>query len=213
MRSLRPKTIPLSFPQIILPLLLSAFICWLFCWLLIKALFRPINPVKIVGFKLQGIVPTNQKMMAEKIGSTVAKELINFSALQDKITSPDNFNKLKPEIETHIDDFLRVRLKDTFPMLGMLIGDKTINQLKTAFMGELENLFPVIMKSYMSQLETDLNIEKTVADKIAAISIQKIEKAFYLAAAEQLIRVQLAAALFGLMMGLLHLFLNCQLYR
>ncbi len=158
-------------------------------------------------------MPTNQKMMAEKIGSTVAKELINFSALQDKITSPDNFNKLKPEIETHIDDFLRVRLKDTFPMLGMLIGDKTINQLKTAFMGELENLFPVIMKSYMSQLETDLNIEKTVADKIAAISIQKIEKAFYLAAAEQLIRVQLAAALFGLMMGLLHLFLNCQLYR
>lgn len=152
-------------------------------------------------------------MIAQKIGELVANELINFSALKEKITSPDNFNKLKPEIETHIDDFLRVRLKETFPMLGMLIGEKTINQLKTAFMGELENLFPVIMNSYMSRLETDLDIEKTVAEKIAAISMQKTEQAFTRAASKQLIRLQIFAILFGLLMGLLHLLLNGQLYR
>ena len=167
----------------------------------------------IAGISVQGMIPASKKMMAEKISSMVAKELINFSALQDKITNPDNFNKLKPEIETHIDDFLRIRLKETFPMLGSLIGDKTITQLKTAFMGELENLFPVIMKSYMSRLETDLNIEKTIADKIAGLSMQKTEQAFNQAAAKQLIRLQFAAALFGLMMGLLHLLLNSQLYH
>ena len=152
-------------------------------------------------------------MVAAKIGELVSKELISFSALQEKITDPENFNALKPEIEKHIDSFLRERLKSTFPMLGMLIGDKTINQLKSAFMLELESLFPVLMKNYLSKLQSDLQIEKTVREKIAAISMEKIEKMFYQAAKKQLIYLQLVAAAIGLIMGLLHLLLNTQLYN
>ena len=152
-------------------------------------------------------------MMAAKIGELVSKELISVSALQEKITDPENFNALKPEIEKHIDSFLRERLKSTFPMLGMLIGDKTINQLKSAFMLELESLFPVLMKNYITRLQNDLQIEKTVTEKIAAISMEKTEKMFYQAAKKQLIYIQLGAAAMGLLMGLLHLLLNTQLYR
>ena len=95
-------------------------------------LFRPHKPVAIAGFKIQGVLPANQQLMAEKIGKLVSAEF-SFDALQQKVTDPENFNKLKPEIEKHIDSFLRERLKVTFPMLSMLIGDKTITQLKTAF--------------------------------------------------------------------------------
>ena len=152
-------------------------------------------------------------MLAAKIGELVSKELISVSALQEKITDPENFNALKPEIEKHIDSFLRERLKSTFPMLGMLIGDKTINQLKSAFMLELESLFPVLLKNYITRLQNDLQIEKTVTEKIAAISMEKTEKMFYQAAKKQLIYIQLGGAAMGLLMGLLHLLLNTQLYR
>ena len=151
--------------------------------------------------------------MAAKIGELVSKELISFSAMQEKITNPENFNALKPEIEKHIDSFLRDRLKSTFPMLGMLIGDKTINQLKSAFMLELESLFPVLMKSYITKLQNDLQIEKTVTEKISAISMEKMEKMFYQAAKNQLIYIQLTSAAIGLVMGLLHLLLNSQLFN
>ena len=67
--------------------------------------------------KWQGILPANQQLIAAKIGRLVSTELFSFDALQEKITDPENFNKLKPDIEIHIDSFLRVRLKETFPML------------------------------------------------------------------------------------------------
>jgi hypothetical protein len=38
------------------------------------------------------------------------------------------------------------------PMIGMFIGEKTINELKAVFITELESLFPVIMKSYLGNL-------------------------------------------------------------
>ncbi len=192
----------------ILPVLLSCFTGWFVIWLVLKLIFRPLKPFTIAGFKIQGILPANQQMIAASIGKLVSTQLFSFDALQQKVTDPESFNKLKPEIEKHIDVFLREKLKETFPMISMLIGDKTINQLKTAFLTELETLFPVLMKSYIANLEKDLNIEKEVSEKIAGFSILKIEALVYASAQKQLINVQLLGAAVGFLTGLIHILLN-----
>jgi len=199
--------------QYILPLLLSCFTGWFVIWMSIKLLFRPHKPLSIAGFKIQGILPANQLMMAHKIGALVSTQLFSFEALQQKVTDPENFNKLKPEIEKHIDSFLRDRLKETFPMLSMLIGDKTINQLKTAFLTELETLFPNLMKSYIANLQKDLDIEKEVSEKIAGFSINKVEELVYVSAKKQFIKIQLFGAFIGVLTGLIHILINTQLFH
>ncbi|MFZ1369834.1 MAG: DUF445 domain-containing protein [Ferruginibacter sp.] len=198
--------------QYILPLVISAFTGWIVIRLSITFLFRPHKPLPVAGFKIQGIIPANQQQVAEKIGKLVSAEMFSINTLQQKAADPENFKKLKPEIEMHIDQFLRVRLKDTFPMLSMLMGDKTINQLKTAFLLELETLFPVLMKNYITTLEKDLDIERTVTQKIAGFSLPKLEELFYMSAKKQLCKAQLAGALIGLLMGLIHILINTQLY-
>ncbi len=191
----------------VLPLLLSAFTGWLVVWTMLKLVFRPIKPISFAGIKVQGFLPANQQEMAERIGKLVSTELFSFEALQEKVTDPENFNRLKPEIEAHIDSFLRERLKDTFPMLSMLIGDKTINQLKSAFILELETLFPVIMKSYISKLEKEFDMEKLVTEKIAGFSILKAEDLIYTSANKHVRKLQLGGAFIGFMMGLLQILL------
>ncbi len=202
----------MPFLQYILPLLLSAFTGWFVIWLLIKILFRPHKALSIAGFKMQGVLPANQQLIAEKISNMVSAAF-SMDTLKQKVTNPENFNKLKPEIEEHIDSFLRERLKVTFPMLSMLIGDKTITQLKTAFLTELETLFPALMKSYVANLEKDFDIEKMVFEKIAGFSTIQAEKLIYLSAKKQLLQVQLLGAGVGLLTGLIHIFLNTQLFN
>ena len=199
--------------QYILPLLLSVFTGWFVIWIVIKFLFRPLKPVSVGIFKIQGIIPANQKHIAGKIGRLVVEDLFSIAALQEKMASPGNFEKLKPEIESHIDGFLRERLKDTFPMLAMLIGDKTINQLKQAFLLELETLFPLVIKSYMSKLEADLNLEKEISEKINSFSVAKLETLVYKSAGKQIIKLQLLGAAIGLLTGLLHILINTQLFN
>ena len=199
--------------QFIFPLLLSAFTGWFVIWISIKLLFRPHKAVSVVGLKIQGIIPANQQIIAEKIGKLVSTELFSFSALQEKVTGPENFTSLKPEIETHIDHFLREKLKDTFPMLGMLIGNKTINQLKSAFLLELEILFPVLMKSYIGRLEKDLDLENLVTQKIAGFSITKTEELVYKSAKKQCRKVEALGAVIGLLIGFIQVFINTQLYQ
>jgi uncharacterized membrane protein YheB (UPF0754 family) len=191
--------------QYIIPVLLSAFTGWVTTWVAIKMLFHPRNPVNILGFKLQGIFPKNQRLIAEKLGQVVSKEFLSFAEIEAKVTNPENLEKLKPEIEQHIDKFLKEKLTTLFPMLSMFIGDKTINQLKAAFLTELESLFPILMKNYMGKLEKDLDLEKIVTQKVANFSSEKLEDILNQITKKEFQFLEVVGGVFGFLIGLVQL--------
>jgi uncharacterized membrane protein YheB (UPF0754 family) len=192
----------------IIPVLLSTFTGWVTTWIAIKMLFHPRKPINILGFKLQGIFPKNQKLIAQKLGQVVSKEFLSFAEIEAKVTNPENLQKLKPEIEAHIDKFLREKLTDLFPMLSMFIGDKTINQLKGAFLLELENLFPILMKSYMTKLEKDLDLEKIVTEKVASFSSEKLEDILNQITKKEFQFLEVIGGVFGFLIGLLQVLIQ-----
>ena len=187
----------------IISILLSTFTGWVTTWIAIKMLFHPRKPIKFLGLTIQGIFPKNQRLIAEKLGQVVGKELLSFDEIEQKITSPENLEKLKPEIEAHIDNFLTNKLKDVFPMLSMFIGDKTINQLKEAFLLELESLFPVLMKGYMAKLQHDLDLEKIVTEKVANFSTEKLEDILNQITKKEFKFLEFVGGFFGFVIGII----------
>ncbi len=186
----------------IITVILSAFTGWVTTWIAVKMLFHPRNPIKIFGLNIQGIFPKNQRIIAQKLGQVVGKELLSFSEIEQKVTNPENLQKLRPEIEAHIDNFLQHKLKEVFPMLSMLMGEKTVNQLKDAFLQELENLFPMLMKSYMTKLEQDLDLEKIVMEKVAGFSSEKLEDILQQITKKEFQFLEFVGGFFGLLIGL-----------
>ena len=192
---------------ILIPVI-SAFIGWFTNWIAIKMLFHPKVPVKILGITFHGIFPKRQKQFAEKLGKLVSQELLSFSDIEQKISNPDNIEKLMPYVETHIDHFLRVKLAEEMPMIGMFIGDKTINQMKAVFIKELQTLFPSIMENYMAQLEKDLDLEKIVIDKVSGFSSDKLEEILQAIMSKEFRFVEIIGGVLGFIIGLLQVLLT-----
>ncbi len=192
----------MTLTQSIITILLTAFTGWVTTWLAIKMLFHPRYPIKFFGMTIQGVFPKNQQMIAEKLGQVVSKELLSFEEIEAKITNPDNLQKLRPDIEAHIDHFLRNKLKEVFPMLSMMLGEKTILQLKSAFLEELELLFPILMKSYMNKLQHDLDLEKIITEKVANFSSEKLEDILKQITQKEFKFLEIISTIFGLIIGL-----------
>jgi len=192
---------------ILIPVI-SAFIGWFTNWIAIKMLFHPKVPVKILGITFHGIFPKRQKQFAEKLGKLVSQELLSFSDIEQKISNPDNIEKLMPYVETHIDHFLRVKLAEEMPMISMFIGDKTINQMKAVFIKELQTLFPSIMENYMAQLEKDLDLEKIVIDKVSGFSSDKLEEILQAIMSKEFRFVEIIGGVLGFIIGLLQVLLT-----
>lgn len=183
--------------------IISAFIGWITNLIAIKMLFHPRLPVKILGITIQGIFPKRQEQFAVKLGKLVSEELLSFKDIEQKITDPENIKAMIPLIENHIDRFLREKLSETMPMLSMFIGDKTIDKIKEVFLGELENLFPIIMKSYLGKLQTELDLEAIVTEKVKAFSSEKLEQILYQVMSKEFTFIEIIGAILGFIIGLL----------
>jgi uncharacterized membrane protein YheB (UPF0754 family) len=183
--------------------IISGFIGWVTNWVAIKMLFHPRYPVRVLGLTFHGIFPKRQQQFAEKLGKLVSDELLSFSEIEQKIINPSNLKKMMPLVEAHVDDFLRNKLKDVFPVISMFIGDKTINELKGFFMTELEALFPILMQRYMKNLQEELDLEKIVVEKVAGFSSDKLEEILMAIMAKEFRFVEILGGVLGFLIGLL----------
>ncbi len=188
--------------------IISAFIGWFTNWIAIKMLFHPRQPKKILGFTLHGIFPKRQQQFAEKLGRLVSSELLSFSDIESKITSKENLDKIMPHVETHIDSFIRNKLSDTFPLISMFIGDKTINQLKDGFMKELQQIFPELMQKYMGNLKKDLDLEQIVIQKVQGFSSDKLEVVLNDIMKKEFFFVEIIGGVLGFVIGVLQVLLT-----
>lgn len=197
----------MSWMLLLIPVI-SAFIGWFTNWIAIKMLFHPREPKKILGITFHGIFPKRQQQFAEKLGKLVSQELLSFSDIESKITNPENLEKIMPVVESHIDQFLRVKLAEAMPMISMFIGEKTINQLKEVFLTEMRSLFPVIMSNYMGKLQQELDLEKIVVSKVASFSSDKLESILNQIMAKEFKFVEIIGGVLGFIIGLLQILIT-----
>jgi uncharacterized membrane protein YheB (UPF0754 family) len=104
-----------------------------------------------------------------------------------------------------MDDFLRNKLNQQMPMIGMFIGDKTIGTLKTIFIQEIETLFPQVMQQFAGNLQGKLKIEQLVSSRISGISPIQIENMVYKNMAKEIRLASLLGAAIGLLIGIIQL--------
>ncbi len=188
--------------------LISAFIGWFTNWVAIKMLFHPSLPVKVVGITFQGIFPKRQVQFAQKLGKLVSEELLSFKDIEAKITNGDNLQQVMPLVETHIDHFLRNKLAAEMPIISIFIGDKTIEQLKSMFMKELESLFPVLMTSYMEKLRHELDLEAIVTEKVSNFSSDKLEEILQSIMSKEFKFIEIIGAVLGFLIGIIQVFIT-----
>ena len=178
---------------------------WLFLIPIISVILGwCLNWVAIQIF-LKKLLPSKQPEIAAKIGSAAGTGLFSLTDLDEKINDGEALKKIMPAIEKHIDEFLRHKLGKAMPMISMFIGDKTINQLKEIFIKELEEIFPTIIKSYVVNLQENIDMKKIVKEKIASIPPAKLEAEIRKAIPGELKLFKVYGAVAGLVIGLINL--------
>lgn len=186
----------MNFWLILIPFI-AAFIGWLITWIAVKMLFHPQQAKKIAGISFHGVFPKRQQQFAEKLGKFAHKEFLSSDAIEQKINNSETLKKVMPLIEEHMDDFLRNRMKKEMPVIGMFVGDKTLENLKSMFMREIETLFPQVMKQYAANLKEEVNLEQIVIKKVANFSLDRLEKIL----STELRWVKIMGAVMGFIIG------------
>ncbi|MCH5598716.1 hypothetical protein [Niabella ginsengisoli] len=148
---------------------------WMFSIPLISALIGWLFNILAGRYLLYNYLPKKKDQLSATLGSKI-ESVLPFSKLEEQIGNPELVEKAMPMIETHIDEFLSVKLPQEIPMLAMFVGNKTTDKIKEVFINQLRALFPKVMTTILSNLKEKINISKTIQAEIDKTDITVILK-------------------------------------
>ncbi len=188
--------------------LIAAFTGWFTTWIAIKMLFHPRKPIRFMGITLQGIFPKRQNQVADKIGNMVAMELIHFDDIASRINDPEELQKLTPVIEKHLDDFLKVKLKEKLPVIAMFVTGSTLDKIKEGMLEEINILLPDLISRYTDSLSQKIDIKKMVTQKVANFSSDKLEQILESVMKKEFAFLEIIGGVLGFIIGLIQMGLS-----
>jgi len=166
----------------------------------IKLLFRPVKPLKILGFKLQGVIPKRQTEISKSIGDTVEKELLSIEELVESFVTEEKIERLLDKIKMKIHTVIETKISE-YPLILAL--KKPIIQYFNKVMDE-EGLDYVqdIIKEMSSKAEEEIIISKLIEEKINAFDLSKLEEIVLDIAKKELRHIELLGAVLGFIIGI-----------
>ena len=183
---------------------IGAITGWVTNWVAVKMLFHPKEPKNFGLFKVQGVFPKRQKLMAEKLGHIVAAELFSIDDVVEKMKSADNTEVLG-FVESKIDNFINVKLSGSMPMLAMYLNDDLKNKIKTTLMEEIAEVIPGVIDSYANKHKNEVDVEAIVYEKVLNFSSDKLEEILYSIMKKEFKFIELLGGVLGFLIGIIQL--------
>jgi uncharacterized membrane protein YheB (UPF0754 family) len=168
--------------------------------LAVKMVFRPIEPVNILGLRVQGLVGRRQADLAENIGRVVGDHLLEHDDIVAALEKVD----LEQLIGDAIDGGLGPKLAELrrMPLIGGFLTDERIGDLRESVIrGVLANKEGLI-ESFEKAIEQGLDVSEVVAKKVSAFPVERLEELVLSVASQELRAIEVLGGVLGLLIGL-----------
>ncbi len=165
----------------------------------VKMLFRPIKPVKLLFFKVQGVLPKRKDALSKSIAKTIKYELLDEDDILNSLLSEESKCKLKSALEkellTQVDNFLPAPAK-------ALLGPTLDTKIKSAINDNGDLLIERLINMLKEDNTSYIDIEKIVEEKINKLDFKEIEKIILTLTKKELRHIEKIGLILGLVIGL-----------
>lgn len=176
--------------------LLGGVIGWVTNKIAIKMLFKPVKPVKIGFFTLQGVFPKRQKAIAKSLGKIVESELLGIEDLKTHFISPQQLVIVQEKVQQKLDTVIKENIP---PMLLSMAGGYIQNIIDSFVHGD-PTFFQDLINTFFESNDS-LDIQKIVEEKVKQMDFQQFEQVLYQLIDKELKHIEYLGAFLGLLIG------------
>ncbi|MDB5105547.1 MAG: putative YheB protein [Fibrobacteres bacterium] len=200
------------FTLLLLPILLAGLHGWFTNWLAIKLLLKPVHPVNILGFKIQGLLPRRQADLADRISEAISREFLKEEDIMVFLKKIEPAKAMRQLIldkwEEKVGEFL-----GTMPFISMFVSsDKLIrirDKVAEIFSTEAEKYTELLVQS----LETKIDLRDTIKRNILAFDVQRLNKIIEEIGYKEFNEIAFIGLVLGVFIGVVQALVNFFIFR
>ena len=184
--------------QFFLIVSVGALIGWFTNYLAIKLLFRPYKEIRLLFFKIQGLIPKRKDEIVENIAEVVEKELISISDITEKMQN-ENIDEsvIDGLLDKIVGEKLQKKILEKNPLLKMFVNDSMIDKMKSYFKKTILENKEEIVAEIVKIAEEKINIREIMIEKMHNFSLEEMERIILTVSKNELKHIEIIGGILG----------------
>lgn len=183
--------------QLLLFMFVGGFIGWITNKIAIKMLFRPIKPLNLGLFTLQGVLPKRKAEIAISIGETIEQQFVNKNELLNSLLD----HKTKQSILSSMETLLIQKINQLVPPMFLAMLGSGLNDLVHKMLQDHGDELIESMIEKLQDSDDVMPIKQMVTDKINALAINEFEQLVLQIVKKELRHIEVVGLILGLLIG------------
>ena len=180
---------------------IGGLIGWSTNWLAVKMIFRPIQPRRFLGIRVQGLIGRRQQDLAKAIGRVVGNHLVEHKDVVKSLNKLD-FGGILGSV---LDKGLAPKIQELrgLPLIGGFLTEERVADIRSSIVDGIMKHREAVMDEVERGLAKGLDVPSLVEKKVAAFAIEKLEAMILEVASRELRSIEVLGGVLGVLIGLL----------
>lgn len=168
-------------------------------WIAVKMIFRPIQPVSVLGIKVQGLIGKRHQELAESIGRVVGEHLLSHDDVVQAFAKID-FEKILGDV---LDAGLAPKIAQLrgLPLIGGFLTPERVDDIKKSLIRSVLDRREIILEHMEKAVEDGLDVAAIVERKVADFSVEKVESIILEVSHRELRAIEILGGVLGVLIG------------
>ncbi len=201
----------MTFPQLIslilVPMAVATAHGFFTNWMAVQLLLKPVKPVNIFGFKLQGLLPRRQEELAERISSAIAERFLTREDILNFLRQVDPVAAMRVLLVEKWDEKLG-EILDSIPMAKMFISAERLQGIRDRIAGALAEEAGAFTERLVDSLEGKIDLKETLRRNIMAFDVTELNDIIEQIGYREFREIAWVGAAIGLLIGTVHAVIN-----
>lgn len=168
--------------------------------LAVKMIFRPIEPRRILGVRIHGLIGRRQEELASSIGRVVGDHLVSH---EDVVAALDGL-----DIAQLVDDAVARGLEPKIaelrqlPLVGSFLTEERVADLRSHFVKAMVDNKDSLTGQLEGAIEQGLDVREVVTRKVREFPVERLEALILEVCAKELRAIELLGGALGALIGL-----------
>ena len=165
----------------------------------VMMIFRPYRERRILGWRLQGLIPRRQADIAQSIGRVVGGHLVHHDDIIAAFAGVDLDRLADKAIERGLGP--KIEELRRLPLVGGFLTDERVADLKRQMARAIVDNREALFEELEQAVESGIDVHAIVAEKVAAFPVQRLEELILEVASRELRAIELLGGVLGVLIG------------
>ncbi len=176
-------------------------------WLAVKLLLKPVRPVNVLGFKIQGLLPRRQAELADSISEAIARQFLTEQDILNFLSQIDPKEAMRKLLVEKWEEKLGGIL-DSMPFIKAFVSPEKLHGIRDKIAEAFAEESDTFIYNLVQTLEDKIDLQETIRRNILSFKVEQLNGIIEEIGKREFGEIAIIGGVLGLIIGAIQALVN-----